>query len=217
MKKVPRPPPTDAEGQARWQEDFTRLREASPSRWGRWIRPRIVFVHPWLARLYGGVFMWAGWVVVGRDMLTAPYYARQFILSQLWGRVRHGQPFAAIGIFLCTGAMTLLVQVSGSNLLSLMIGSGALALMVWANLPKRDYEGDDAASAVLGRRAVKAGIIWVVSKRMDKLTPGDRERLKRMGWEVTSERADTPDGAQEGPPASDVDERSDDKALLVSR
>lgn len=187
MKKVPRPPPTDAVGEARWQEDFTRLREASPSRWGRWIRPRIVFVHPWLARLYGGVFMWAGWVVVGRDMLTAPYYARQFILSHLWGRVRHGQPFAAIGIFLCTGAMTLLVQVSGSNLLSLMIGSGALALMVWANLPKRDYEGDDEASEVLGRRAVKAGIIWVVSKRMETLTAGDRARLERMGWEVTSE------------------------------
>lgn len=183
---------TDAEGEARWQQDFDRLREQSPTRWSRWIRPRIVFVRPWVARAHGGVFMWASWVVVGRDMLSAPYYARLFVLNQLWARVKHGQPFAAIGIVLCTGAMTLLLQVHGSSLLSLMIGLGALALLVWANLPRRDLEGDEGAAQVLGRRAAKAGFIWVVTKRMEKLTPGDRERLKRMGREVSSGASTSP-------------------------
>lgn len=180
-----RRPRTDAEAEARWQADYARLRENSPTRWGRWISSRLVFVPSWVARLYGGVFLWLGWVVVGRDFLDAPFYARQYILSHLWARVTHGHPLAAIGIFLCTGAMTLLVQLANSSLLSLVIGLGSLALLVWANLPRRELEADDGASAVIGRSGVRAGIMWSIKRRMDRLTPDNRRRLKRMGWTET--------------------------------
>lgn len=177
-----RPLRTDAEAEADWQADYTRLREGSPTRWGRWISSQLVFVAPWVARLYGGVFLWLGWVVVGRDLLHVPFYARQYILSRLWARVSHGHPLAAIGIVLCTGAMTLLVQIAGSNLLSLVIGFGSLGLMVWANLPRRELEADDGASEVIGRNGVRAGIMWSIRQKIDRMTPGNRRRLQRMGW-----------------------------------
>lgn len=179
-KKHAKPPLDDETYEARWQADFERLRAKHPSRWGKWVRPRLIFVHPWLARLYGGVFLWLGWIFVGRNLLRAPYFARQFMLARLWSHACHGHFFETMGIFLCTGAMTLLVQLSGQAWLGMSIGLAALGLMVWTNRKSRDLVVDDAVGTMIGRAGVQAGINWLIEQHLDTLTDENAERLRRM-------------------------------------
>lgn len=164
-----------------WEADLESIKHRMPSRWARWVQPRLVVLPAWCTGRRAGAWTLFNCIIITQQQRDCPEGVRRYVLGHEFGHIARGHTALQwawlAGALLYVGGISHPAAIATSLVIQTMVMAKMLSTRQEA---ARELSADDVAVELFGASVALEGARWMCAQRGDGEGAVRRRRLARL-------------------------------------